>query len=98
MSDTFTLNRGSDLSFQFNWPNGIGGNANLTGYTISGFEVHPTLASNLTLNIQSPSTGLITGLINWANNMPSGRVMSFRIKLTLGETDITTNQIWIDVR
>lgn len=98
MSDTFIVNRGTDLTFSFNWPNGSGGNADLTGFTVSAFEVHPLLAPHLTLTLTTPATGLISGRVEWADTLPMGRVASFRVRITQGANDTTTNPLWVDYK
>ena len=56
-TDEFVVNRGSDLTFEFNWPNGEGGNANLTGFSIAVYDWHASLASRITLAIINAATG-----------------------------------------
>jgi hypothetical protein len=57
MSDQFSLNWGSDFTVQFNWPDGAGGNANLTGYAVSLIDLHPALAGQLTATQRSDPAG-----------------------------------------
>ena len=89
--NTFEVNRGSDLDFSFNWPNGLGGNLNLTGYTVDAYEAHPALQGLLSLRLTTPEQGLITGLIDWNENLPSEQQMSFRIRITNAGRSLTTN-------
>lgn len=89
--DTFYANRGSDLEFSMNWPNGIGGNLDLTGYTVDGYEVDPAIVDALELTITNPVQGLIDGKIVWNENLPSETEMRFRIRVTNAERKITTN-------
>ena len=96
VSDTFTVNRGTDLAFSFNWPNGAGGNANLTGFTVAGFEVTPAAAAYLTLTLTNPATGLITGRLEWNDALPGGRVVNFRVRISQGANDTATNPIWVE--
>lgn len=55
----FEINRGSDLSFAFNWPDGAGGNADLTGYTVDIVFPQATVTSALsttqTIDVTSPA-------------------------------------------
>ncbi len=95
MSDTFIVNRGSDLTFSFNWPNGAGGNADLTGFTVAAFEAHPALAPHLALTLANPATGLITGRVEWSDSLPMGRIASFRVRITQGQNDTTTSPLWV---
>lgn len=98
MSDTFIINRGSDLNFSFNWKDSAGANVNLTGYTISLRDVSASISPYLSVVITTPATGLITGRLEWNDTITSGRSHSFRIKITSGANDYTTNLIWVDVR
>ena len=95
MSDTFYVNKGTDLTFSFNWPNGSGGNADLTGFTVSGYDVEYYLEPYLTLTLTNPSQGLITGRIEWNEALPEGRYVYFRVRIKQGEEDVTTNRIWV---
>ena len=96
--NVFLVNRGSDLEFRFNWPDGTGGNLNLTDYVIDGYEVDPDLKPHLTLEIESATGGLIRGLVNWDESMPSYREMGFRIRITKGELNTTTNILKVSYR
>jgi hypothetical protein len=97
--DTFVLNWGSDLRTQFNWPDGAGGNANLTDCTVSLIDVHASLASALTAALTTPATGLISLALDWVDTIPRGRVANFRVRVTTaGGIDTTTNHLWLDVQ
>ena len=91
MNDTFYVNRGTDLNFSFNWPDGNGGNANLTGYTVSAMDVNPRLVPYLTVTLTDPPTGLISGRIEWNDSLPANGSVEFRIKITQGVNDTSTN-------
>lgn len=98
-TDTFLLNWGSDLRKQFNWPNGAGGNANLTGFTLSVIDVHPQLVGAVSAVILTPATGLIEIRVDWADTIPRSRTSNFRLKITSGAgIDDATNALWLDVR
>lgn len=90
-NNIFRVNRGSDLEFKLNWPNGIGGNLDLTDYTVDGYEVDPALVPVLTLTITDAATGLITGRVEWDENLPEYQEMGFRIRIRKGTLDTTTN-------
>lgn len=95
MSDTFIVNRGTDLAFSFNWPDGGGGSADLTGYTISAFEADPAIASYLSLTLVDAANGLISGVLAWNDALPMGRVASFRVRITKDGTHTTTSPLWV---
>ena len=82
MTNTFILNEGSDFSFTFNWPNGSGGNANLTGFTVEVFDIPTSLAPFVTSQITTPSTGLIATTVTWNPKLSFGSPkLSFRIRI-----------------
>lgn len=99
MSDTIVINYGSDLNFTFNWPDGGGGNADLTGYTVALTDLsHAWLSDYVTSEVTDEGVGLITIDLQWHDKMPMGRVMHFRIAISQSGYDITTNRLWIEVR
>lgn len=91
MTDTFYVNRGTDLNFSFNWPDGAGGNADLTGFTVAAFDVNPRLAPYLTITLTDPLEGLITGRVEWNDSLPANGSADFRIRITQGSNDTSTN-------
>lgn len=93
-----TINRGSDLDFVLRWKQSTGGlPVDLTGYSVTPFEAHAALTGRLTLAISGPTQGEITGRIEWNDAMPSGRIMSFRVKLSMAGQDQTSPTIWVVV-
>ncbi len=95
MSDTFEINRGSDLEFTLNWPDGAGGNADLTGYTVDLFDVSANAVSFLTATLTTAATGLITVNFQWDDSIENGKTIYFRVRIVLGTLDQTTNKLWI---
>ena len=95
MSSTFPVNKGSDLEFSFNWPDGSGGNANLTGYTAEAFGVNSLLFANTTVTLTTPATGLITVHIEWSDLINTQSPLGFRVKISLGTVDKTTNELFV---
>ena len=72
--DFITLYKGSDLNFTFYWP----GDVNLTGYTVSLYDAHPTLAGRLVLTIEDAITGYISGYMKWDEDITFKTPMTFR--------------------
>jgi len=96
MSDTFKVNKGSDFSASFNWPNGSGGNADLTGYTVAIYDASTALTGFITATLTTANVGLITVAITWSETFTTGRDMSFRVKITSpGGVDTTTNELFV---
>lgn len=94
--DEIRLNKGSDLNFVVVW--GIGAEPmNLTGYSVDFIDAHRRLQDHLTLSISNAAAGEISGRIDWDDQMPPGRSMHFRVRMTSGEDTITTPQIWVNV-
>lgn len=81
MTADIEMNRGSSVPISGVWPNASGGAANLTGYDLVPYDVHPQLVGHLTLTLVNAAAGSFTGLIAWQEDMPDGRVMHFRMRL-----------------
>lgn len=84
---TFTANRGSDITGTIVWPD-VSGPFNLTGWTISGFEVSSLLEPLLTLTVTNAAAGEITYRIEWASFVP-GTVFTFQVMRTQGINQAT---------
>lgn len=81
MVPVIPLNRGSSVSFAFTWPDGAGGGADVSGYDIVPYDVHPDLEGHLTLTWVNAALGTGTGTVAWQEDMPEGKIMAFRIRL-----------------
>ena len=96
MSNTdsrFKINRGSDLTWQMNWPNSDGTNADLTGYSVLAFEPSTALAGYITATITDAATGEITVRFEWSDTFRTGQLMRFRLQISLGEEQQSTNEL-----
>ena len=82
MNDAIPLTVGGSQSATITWPDGAGGAANLTGYDVAAFDVHPDLAGHITVTMLNAATGQIAVKMLWAEGMPVGQLMHFRIRLT----------------
>jgi hypothetical protein len=85
------VNRGTDFSFSFNWPNGEGGKADLTDFTVTAYEINPDQTINV--EITNPSEGLITVEIPWVENRQINSNLDFRIMIEQDGVKTTTNII-----
>ena len=97
MASSLTINKGSDLTFSFVWPDEDGEPIDLTGYTADFFELHPALLDNLTVGITDPENGELTISMDWVNGMPYGNSMFFRVRITLLDFSDTLPLIYINV-
>lgn len=93
----FTINRGSDLRATMNFSDATGAPVDLTGYTVAIYEPHPAIADHLTAQITDAVAGEVTLAMQWADTMLSGRVMNFRVRVTAGEDDVSTQRFWVVV-
>lgn len=93
------INRGSDLTFTMNWKQ-PGGTApyDLTGATVAAFEPHPSIAGHITLTVTDAAQGAVSGRVEWQDDMPTGRVMHFRVRVSIGSDDTSTGKIWVTVK
>jgi hypothetical protein len=94
-NNKFERNRGSDLSFSFNWPDGAGGNADLTGYTVAIFEPAAALADYITATITDAATGLIAVRVEWSDTFRTGQLMRFRLQISQGTEQQSTNEMGV---
>jgi len=98
LSDTFQLNEGSDFVASFNWPNGAGGNADLTGCAVSLVDTHNILDTRMTATLSVPGTGKIDLFLPWDPILPLGKWLHFRVRVTTpAGIDSTTNRLWIEI-
>jgi hypothetical protein len=97
---TIMLNRGSDATFTGFWPSAPGSLAgmNLTGYVMDAVFVHEALQGHLTLTITDALDGRFFGRIEWQDNMPTGAIMSFIIRISLGGNNSTLPKIVVVVK
>lgn len=100
MTNTVTINRGSDLSFYMIWPDGNGGAMDLTGWSVDVYEPSDDIAAFLTVDITDKTAGRIDGVMQWDEGMPKPKLMpmSFRLRIRKGEQDKTSPIIKIGVQ
>ena len=96
MSNTINLNLGSDLSFTGVWKDENGAAMNMTGYSISLFNAHPMLA-NAVIVWTDAATGAFSLVCQHRADWFIGRVMSFRIRVSLGALDISSPEVWVNL-
>ena len=97
MQGRFRLNEGSDFRAVFNWPDGSGGNLDLTGYTVSAYKPTGLPGTDwITVAVTSASVGEITIDVPWTDAITAGTTLEFRVRVTDGSGfDDTTNQLQI---
>jgi hypothetical protein len=89
------VNRGTDFVLAWNWKDINGDNANLTGYTIQTMDVTPAIADDLSVEITTPATGLITARIEWNNAFEAGVAYRFRVQVSSGGNDVGSNLLQV---
>jgi hypothetical protein len=97
-ASTFEVTRGTDMVLQWNWQTIDETDANLTGYTIQTMDVTPEIADDLSVEITTPATGLITARIEWNDDFVAGTAYYFRVQISSGGNDIGTNLIRVVYR
>lgn len=97
MSEPLVLrvNYGSDLEVDLPWPNGEGGNADLTGWTIEPFDVDERLDGLVSTAAADPSTGVVRFAVQWADGHRKGAPLRSRVRVSRGGQDATSNEIWV---
>lgn len=93
------INRGSDLAFTMEW-NQPGGTTpyDLTGATVAAFEPHPRIDGHITLTVTDAAQGAVSGRVEWQDDMPTGRIMHFRVRASIGGNDTSTDKFWVTVK
>lgn len=91
------LYRGVSLDFSFTWPDQDGTPLDLTGWVLEVFEPTPALVGRITLTFVSAALGSVQGRIVWSDDIPLGRVSSFRIRATNGSDAIALPLIMVEV-
>lgn len=79
----FKVNRGSDLQFLLQWPDGPG-TADLTGYAVNLFEPDSKLDGLITATLTDPATGSIRVRVEWDDALPTAEPMTFRLQIDNG--------------
>lgn len=93
-----TINRGSDLTFMMNWKLPDGSPFPLIGYTISARDQHPKAEGHLTFTVLDAAQGQVRGRLEWQDDMPTGRIMTFRVRATIGADDTASEKFWVTVK
>ena len=94
-NSTFEVNRGSDFTFSINWPDGAGGNADLTGYTVGLIDVAAALAPYITATLTDAATGQITTRVEWSDTFRTGQTMRFRLQVAQDGNENSTNLLGV---
>lgn len=92
-----TINRGSDLTLTGTWRDEAGAAVNLTGWTIAVFEPHPSVQA-ITVEWVNAALGQYRANLPWNDNIRSGRFANFRLRITNGQEDRSSPQIWVVVQ
>ena len=95
-TSTFAVNRGSDLTFEMNWPDGPSANADLTGHTVSIFEPDHRIEGLVSATLTDPANGAIRIRVEWADGLPSNTPLRFRLMTASGAENQTTNQLAVE--
>ena len=96
---TFILNHGSDFDWSFNWPDGAGGSANLTGYTVELHDAHADMVDRATVTITNAAAGAIRVHMPWVGpHMVRGKWLYFALVVVSATgARYATNKLWIDI-
>lgn len=93
------LNRGSDLAFTGVWRDATGAAVNLAGWSIEVFEPSNFPAgSALAVSWSNAPQGAYAASLQWSDDMPTGRLMSFRLRVRNNGVELSTPMIWIVVK
>jgi hypothetical protein len=90
---TLTANKGSDVSFRIEW----GQTGTLDGAVVAIYDAHPIIADKIDLAVTDSANRIISGTINWDEEFPLGRVLFFRVRVSFGQDDKTTQRFYLDI-
>mgnify|MGYP003130747598 CR=1 FL=1 len=92
------LNKGSDFSSVIIWKDSSGNAVDLTGYTVAIYGADDYLAANMTASITNASAGEITLGLEWSESMGTrDNQHYFRVRITQGSYDVSTNLLYFEV-
>jgi len=83
-------NQGSDVNIEFEWPVNSG---DLTGWVADVYQADPIIIGTLMVEVTNSAANLITISLPWSNDFLVKKVYSFRLKITNGVDQFTTNEI-----
>lgn len=94
---TITMFRGGDATFSLFFPGTGSQPLNITGHTVIPFEPHALLENNISLVIEDPLLGQVSGVIKWDPSYKLGASMSFYIQLSIDEILISAPKLVVRV-
>lgn len=95
----FEINYGSDLQFDIPWPDGAGGVVDLTDWTVSLLDVTDAISDLLTATkSETPTDGIITVRLEWSSDLAKNTPYNFRVQITNGDEDQSTNLMGVYYR
>jgi hypothetical protein len=92
---TIVANRGSDVPFGLTWPDSSGDPADLFGWTVRLMDVSAALEGRVTVAISDAANGRVTGRIEWNDSLAANTPYQFRIQISLGSEDQSTQVIGV---
>lgn len=92
-----TINRGSDLTLTGVWRDQAGQALDLSDWAIALFEVHPSLQGP-TVEWIDAAAGSYRAHIPWNDQIRTGKVASFRLRISKDGEDRSSPQIWVVVQ
>lgn len=96
MSQTITIERGSDLRLSTVLMDASRTPIDLTGYDVRLFEASEDLGA--VLAVSDAENGIVTVSAEWKDSWETGRKMSFRIQISVGGRETAWPQVWIRIR
>jgi hypothetical protein len=90
------LTLGSDLTLPGVWRDEAGAAMDMTGHSISLFNAHPLLA-DATIDWTDAATGAFSLTCQHRDDWSVGRLMYFRIRVSLDGNDRASPEIWVNI-
>lgn len=98
INDIIKLNYGSDFNVSFVWRDEIGNAVNLTGYSVAIYDADDYTQANMVSTISDAPNGVVTLSMEWMDAMPTDKEARFRVRITNGNDDVSTNKLYFEVQ
>lgn len=94
---TITMFRGGDATFSLFFPGTDSLPLDITGHSVIPFEPHTLLEDKISLVIEDPLLGQVSGVIKWDPSYKLGASMSFYVQLSIDEILISAPKLVVRV-
>lgn len=98
MNQLTPIFRGSDAEFIVEFTTSAGAPVDLTGVSLEVFEPHPLLEPYISVTVTDAPAGHVRVRIEWSDEYPTGRQMSFRLRAEVDGEYIAYPEITVAIQ